>query len=296
MAKGGKDKTSRSFKNRLRSSYFTTILSISLVLFLIGLMGLLLLNSQRLSVYVKENIGFSVILKDNIKEVDIIRLQKELDATHYVKSTEYIPKERAAREFSEELGEDFVAFLDYNPLLASIEVKLYAGYANPDSIAVIEGSFQDYPQVKEVYYQKNLVNLINDNLKRISFYIFVFSLLLLLIAVVLINNTIRLSVYSKRFIINTMQLVGATNSFIRKPFLYKSIFQGLLGAAIAILLLLGIIDVAQKELSGVISFKEYELLSILFAIVVVVGVVLTGISAWFAVNKYLRMKADELYY
>ncbi|MCF8372138.1 MAG: permease-like cell division protein FtsX [Bacteroidales bacterium] len=296
MAKGGKDKTSKSFKNRLRSSYFTTILSISLVLFLIGLMGLLLLNSQRLSDYVKENIGFSVILKDNIKEVDIIRLQKELDATHYIKSTEYIPKERAAREFSEELGEDFVTFLDYNPLLASIEVKLYAGYANPDSIAVIEGSFQDYAQVKEVYYQKNLVHLINDNLKRISFYIFIFSLLLLLIAVVLINNTIRLSVYSKRFIINTMQLVGATNSFIRRPFMYNSIFQGLLGAAIAILLLLGLIDVAQKELSGVISFKEYELLSILFAIVVAVGIVLTGISAWFAVNKYLRMKADELYY
>jgi cell division transport system permease protein len=254
------------------------------------------LNSQRLSDYVKENIGFSVILKENIKEVDIIRLQKELDATHYVKSTEYIPKERAAREFSEELGEDFVTFLDYNPLLASIEVKLYASYANPDSIAVIEGSFQDFPQVKEVYYQKNLVHLINENIKRISFYIFIFSILLLFIAVVLINNTIRLSVYSKRFLINTMQLVGATNSFIRKPFLYKSIFQGLLGAAIAILLLIGIIDVAQKELSGVISFKEYELLSILFLMVVVMGIVLTSISAWFAVNKYLRMKADELYY
>ena len=296
MVKATKDKTSKSFKNRLRSSYFTTILSISLVLFLLGLMGLLLLNSQRLSDYVKENIGFSVILKDNIKEVDIIRLQKELDATTYVKSTEYIPKERAAKEFSEELGEDFVGFLDYNPLLASIEVKLYAQYANPDSIAVIEGSFQDFPQVKEVYYQKNLVNLINDNVQQISLYIFAFSLLLLFIAVVLINNTIRLSVYSKRFIINTMQLVGATNSFIRRPFIYKSVLQGVLGAAIAILLLLGIIDLAQQELSGVISFKEYELLGILFLLVVAVGVVLTCLSAYFAVNKYLRMKADELYY
>ena len=278
------------------SSYATTILSISLVLFLLGLMGLLLLNSQRLSEYVKENIGFSVILKENVKEVDIIRLQKELDATLYVKSTEYIPKERAAKEFSQELGEDFVEFLDYNPLLASIEVKLYASYANPDSIAVIEGGFQDYPQVKEVYYQKSLVNLINDNVQEISLYIFAFSLLLLLIAIVLINNTIRLSVYSKRFIINTMQLVGATNSFIRRPFLYRGMLQGILGASIAILLLLGLIDLAQRELSGVISFKEYELLGILFLAVVAVGVVLSCVSAYFAVNKYLRMKADELYY
>ncbi len=223
-------------------------------------------------------------------------MQKELDATHYIKSTEYIPKERAAREFSQELGEDFVSFLDYNPLLASIEVKLYAEYTNSDSISIIESNFQEFPQVKEVFYQKNLVNLINDNIKRISFYIFIFSLLLLFIAVVLINNTIRLSVYSKRFIINTMQLVGATNSFIRRPFMYKSIFQGVIGAAIAIMLLLGIIDLAQKELSGVISFSEYELLSILFLMVVAVGVFMTGISAWFAVNKYLRMKADELYY
>ncbi len=296
MAKGGKDKTSRSFKNRLRSSYFTSIVSISLVLFLLGLMGLLLLNTQRLSDYVKENIGFSVILKKNIKEVDIIRLQKELDATSYVKSTEYIPKERAAREFSEELGEDFVDFLDYNPLLASIEVKLYADYANQDSIAVIERNFQEYPQVKEVFYQKNLVNLINDNIKKISFYILVFSILLLFIAIVLINNTIRLSVYSKRFIINTMQLVGATNGFIRRPFLYKSLLQGLVSSVIAIALLIGIIDAAQKGLSGVINFNEYELLAILFFLVIAMGILITSVSSYYAVNKYLRMKADELYY
>ncbi|MEA3444465.1 MAG: permease-like cell division protein FtsX [Bacteroidota bacterium] len=296
MGKVSKDKSSRSFKNRLRSSYFTAIISISLVLFLLGLMGLLLLNTQRLSDYVKENIGFSVILKNNIKDVDINRLRKELDATYYVKSTEYIPKERAAEELSKELGEDFVEFLDYNPLLASIEVKLYADYANPDSIAIIESSFQEYQQVKEVFYQKNLVNIINDNIKKISVYILIFSVLLLFIAVVLINNTIRLSVYSKRFIINTMQLVGATNSFIRRPFLFRSILQGVISAAIAILLLIGIIDAAQKGLSGIISLKEYELLAILFFLVIALGIVLTGISSYLAVNKYLRMKADELYY
>ncbi len=296
MAKSNKDKTSGSFKNRLRSSYFTSVVSISLVLFLLGLMGLLLLNTQRLSDYVKENIGFSVILRNNIKEVDINRLRKELDATNYVKSTEYIPKERAAREFSQQIGEDFVEFLDYNPLLASIEVKLFADYTNPDSIANIEKNFHEYEQVKEVYYQKNLVSIINNNISRISFYILVFSLLLLIIAVVLINNTIRLSVYSKRFIINTMQLVGATNNFIRRPFIFRSILQGIISAAIAIILLIGIIDTAQKGLSGVISFKEYEIITILFLIVITIGIILTSLSAYFAVNKYLRMKADELYY
>lgn len=296
MGKPNKTNNTRSFKNRLLSAYFTTIVSISFVLFLLGFVGLLVLNANRLSDYVKENIGFTVCLKDNVKETDIIRLQKELDATEYIKSTEYIPKDRAAREFSEDLGEDFVSFLDYNPLLASIEVKLYANYANPDSIVAIESSLQNFPQVKEIYYQRNLVDLVNKNIKKISFYILIFSALLFFVSVVLINNTIRLSIYSKRFIINTMQLVGATNSFIRQPLLLKSMVQGIVGGVIAIFLLLGIINFAQGEFSGVINFNEYEMLTLLFLSVIVIGILISGGSALFAINKYLRMKADDLYY
>ena len=296
MTKAVRVKTNRSFKNRLRSAYFTTVVSISFVLFLLGVVGFLVLNANRLSDYVKENIGFSVILKENVKEIDVIRLQKELDATEYIKSTEYIPKDRAAREFSEEMGEDFVSFLDYNPLLASIEVKLYADYANPDSIANIETIFQDFPQVKEVYYQKSLVDLVNKNIKKISLYILIFTALLFFVSVVLINNTIRLSIYSKRFIINTMQLVGATNGFIRQPILLKTIVQGIISSIVAIVLLISVINLAQNELSGVINLNEYKELALLFFSVVIVGILISGGSALFAINKYLQMKADDLYY
>ncbi|PLX11221.1 MAG: cell division protein FtsX, partial [Marinilabiliales bacterium] len=204
-------------KRRLRSSYITSIISISLVLFLLGLLGLLVLNAKRLSDYVKENIGFSVILKENVKEVDVILLQKSLDASEYVKSTNYITKEEAAEELQQELGEDFINFLGFNPLLASIEVHLYAEYANQDSINFIEKDLQQYEQIKEVFYQKSLVSLVNENIRKISLIILIFSGLLLLVAITLINSTIRLSVYSKRFIINTMQLVGANRGFIRRP-------------------------------------------------------------------------------
>jgi len=274
----------------------TSIVSISLVLFLLGLMGLLMLNAKKLSVYVKENIGFSIILKDNVKEVDIIRLQKNLDAARYVKTTEYITKEKAARELQEDLGEDFIEFLGYNPLLASIDVRLYADYANPDSIAVIEKDLQEYDQVKEVFYQKSLVHLVNENVRKISLIILLFSALLFLIAMALINNTIRLSVYSKRFIINTMQLVGATRGFIRRPFLFKSALHGIYGAFIAIALLIGILYFAQKELKEIISLQDVEIIGILFFFVLLVGIIINWISTFFAVNKFLRLKADDLYY
>jgi len=288
-------KEAKTSRLRLQGSYFTSIISISLVLFLLGLVGLLILNTRKLSDYVKENIGFSVILKDNVKEVDIIRLQKNLDATAYVKATEYITKDRAARELQAELGEDFVDFLGYNPLLASIDVKLYADYANPDSIAVIENDLQTYPQVKEVFYQKSLVHLVNENVKRISFIILAFSGLLFIIAVALINNTIRLSVYSRRFIIRTMQLVGATRGFIRRPFLYKSTFHGVLGALIAIGLITGTLYYLENEFEELISLQDIETLGLLFLSVIVLGVMISWASTYFAVNKFLNIKTDDLY-
>lgn len=286
----------KTIKRRLRSAYVTSVLSISLVLFMIGLVGLLLLNTKKVSDYVKENIGFSVIIKDNTKEVDIIHLQKLLDARPFVKSTKYITKEEAARELKEELGEDFISFLGYNPLLASIDVRLYAAYANADSIAKIELEIQGYPQVKELYYQKSLVHLVNDNVKKISLIIMAFSCLLFFIAVTLINNTVRLAIYAKRFIIHTMQLVGATRAYIRKPFLTTSVATGILGALIAIGLLAITVYFAEQEMSGIITLQDIDILVFLFLLILLLGVIINFVSSYLAVNKYLHIKIDKLYF
>ncbi len=207
-------------RRKLQSSRATALISITLVLLMVGLLGLIVLHAQKLSDYVRENIGFSIIMKENVREAGIVQLQKTLDASRFVKSTEYITPEQAAEELQEELGEDFIGFLGYNPLLPSIELKLRADYTNIDSLEMIESELLANPDVKEIYYQKDLVHLINRNIRRISLVILGFSVLLLVIAIALINNTIRLSVYSKRFIIRTMQLVGATGGFIRRPFLW----------------------------------------------------------------------------
>jgi cell division transport system permease protein len=282
-------------QRRLRSSFVTSVVSIALVLFLLGILGLLVLNAKRLSDYVKENIGFSIILKEDVKEVEIIRLQKNLDASQYVKSTEYITKKEAAKELKKELGEDFVEFLGYNPLLASIDVHLQADYANPDSIKLIKKDLQEYEQIKEVFYQKSLVQLVNQNIRKISIIILIFSAFLFLIAIALINNTIRLSIYSKRFIINTMQLVGATKGFIRRPFIYRGMLQGIIAAIIAMGLLTGSVYFMQKEFDEIITLQDVEILGILYTGVLIVGVFISWISTLFAVNRYLKIKVDKLY-
>ena len=283
-------------KKRLRGSYFTSIISISLVLFLIGFMGLLVLNAQILSDYVKESLNLSIILKDHVKEVEVRKLQKNLDASEYVKSTEFISKDEAAEQLKNELGEDFIDFLGYNPLLASIDVYLFAPYINADSIAVIESKLMDYSLIKEVYYHESLIYLINENVKKISFVILIFSGLLFFIALTLINNTIRLSVYSKRFLIKTMQLVGATRSFIRKPFLAKSVLHGILAAFIAILLILGVLYLAQLELVELWQIQDLRILGVLFLSVIFLGILFNLISTYFSVNKYLRMEEGDLFY
>lgn len=282
-------------KRRLATSYVTTIISITLVLFMLGLLGMLVLHAKKLSDYVKENIGFSIMIKDGVKEVDIFELQKRLDRERFVKSTEYITRERAAMEFSEELGEDFVGFLGYNPLLPTIELRLNAPYANSDSILIIEEKLLNYPGVKEVDYHKPLVDEINQNVERISLVILGFSLILLFIAIALINNTIRLSVYSKRFLIRSMQLVGGTQKFIQKPFLAKAILNGVISSLMAIGLLLLILYVANQEMPELLEFQEMELFGVLFAIVIVLGITISWFSTFFAIRKYIRMRTDSLY-
>lgn len=295
MSLNSKEKTSKHIKQRLRSSQLTAVISISLVLFLLGLVGTMILFAGKISNYVKENIGFSIILKENIKEIDSFRLQKDLDASIFIKSTDYITRERAAEEFQEALGENFVDFLGYNPLLASIEVKLYADYANPDSLVMIKSRLAEYDQIKEVYYQENLVDLLNNNIQRISVYLMIFSALLMLVSIVLINNTVRLTIYARRFLINTMKLVGATHSFIRRPFLLQSMGQGILGSLVAIVLLSFVLKALESEFTAIISFKDYELIGVLFAGIILLGILLSLLAAYFASTKYLRMKTDQLF-
>ena len=281
---------------KLKSSYLSTVISVSLVLFMLGLLGLIILHTKKLSDYVKENIGLTVVLMDSIKEADISQFQKSLDATTFVKSTEFVNKEQAAATLKQDLGEDFIQFLGYNPLLSSIDVRLKADYANPDSLSWIENEITKNANVKEIYYQKSLVNLVNENVKKIGLIILIFSSLLLVIAIALINNSIRLSIYSKRFIIRTMQLVGATQGFIRRPFVFRGIRHGIYGAFIAIALLIAIIYWAQTEIPELIVLQDVDLFASLFAIVIFLGVLITWICTYLAVRKYLRLKTDDLYY
>ncbi|MCK5730058.1 MAG: permease-like cell division protein FtsX [Draconibacterium sp.] len=286
----------KKIKQRIFNSWITSLISISMVLIMIGMLGLVIINATKLSEYVREQIGFTLVLHENIKEVEIDRLQKTLNASDFVKSTRYINKDNAAKELSEDLGEDFTGFLGYNPLFASVEVKLFAKYTHPDSLLLLEKEFLDFPQIKEVYYQKNLVSVINNNVSRISFILIIISGLLTFIFVALINNTIRISVYSQRFTINTMQMVGASDSFIRKPFIQQSIFMGIYGAIIAnILLFIGIYSY-KKELTGVISTSDIFTLGAVFMLVLIFGLIISSLSTYLAVNKLLKLKFDELFY
>ncbi len=283
-------------KRRLTGSSITTVVSLSLVLFMLGLLGIIILNTNKLADNVKENIGFQIILSDNAKEADVQHLTKTLEGSAYVKSTEFITKEEAAVRLQKDLGEDFINFLGYNPLLSSINVHLKAGYANADSLSWIEKDMLQSKIVKEVVYQKSLVTMINENVKKISLVILIFSGLLMIIALALINNTIRLSIYSKRFIIKTMQLVGATQKFIRRPFVIKGIKHGIYGALIAISMLIGVLYFAQKQLPELSELQDEKMLASLFGLVIVLGIIISWISTSLAVRKYLRLKSDDLYY
>jgi cell division transport system permease protein len=291
-----KNKENGFSKTRLRSSYLTLIISVSLVLFLLGALGFILINARQLADYFRESLSFSVMLNDDAKEADIRMLQKDLDAKLYVKSTKYISKDEAAVKMKEDLGEDFISFLGDNPLPPSIDVYLYARFTAPDSVAKIEKYVLEYPFVKEVYYQESLLFLINENVKKISLFLLIISSFLFLIALTIINNTIRLSIYSKRFIIRTMQLVGATRSFIRRPFIVQSALHGLLAAFLAMGLLMGLLYLIEKEFFLMFTFESTYLFLLLGACIIITGVLINIISTFFSVNKYLSISEDKLYY
>ena len=283
------------YRRRIATSQFSTVISITLVLFLMGLFGLIMLHARMLSDYVRENIGFSIMIREEVKEAGILQLKKNLDGQYYVKSSEYIPRERAAEKLKSDLGEDFIGFLGYNPLLPSIDLRIKAPYANSDSLARIEKRLLANPEVKEVYYQKSLVDAINSNIEKISLILLGFSAILLFIAIVLINNTIRLSVYSKRFIIRSMQLVGATEGFIRRPLLLRSILHGCISAIFALLMLMLLVYFALEQLPELLELQDPLMLVALVLFLFLLGAFISWISTWFAVRKYLRIRTDLLY-
>lgn len=284
------------YRRKISSSSVTTVISVSLVLFLLGLLGIFLISAKKISDHLKENIGFHVYLKDNTKEDEIDRLHNFLNASNYVKSSMYLSKDSAAALYKKDVGEDFVQFIGYNPLPSSMEVQLKADFANPDSIAWIQKQILDFSSVKEFDYQESLVNMVNKNVNRIALVLLIFIVLLMLIALALINNTIRLAIYSKRFLIKTMQLVGATGGFIRKPFLVNGVKHGIIAAIIANLILGVIIYAAVKKIPDLEQVTDIRMMIYLFGIVLVLGVFISGISTFFAVRKYLRLSSEELHY
>ncbi|HNV95133.1 MAG TPA: permease-like cell division protein FtsX [Bacteroidales bacterium] len=281
---------------RIVNSYITTTFSITLLLFLLGIISLLYLSSSQINNYVKENISFSVFIKEDAKEVDILKLQKMLDAKPYVKSTCYITKDMAAEQMKKDLGESFLELLSENPLPPSIEVKYKADYAVPDSIKKIEKEISQYPIVEEMYYQKDLVYIIYKNINTISFFVLLISLFLLVVAVALINNTIRLLIYSKRFLIKTMQLVGATKSFIRAPYVAKSLYQGIIASFIAMALITAVVYFLQLQLGDMINLYDIRVLGITYLVILFTGIIICLLSSFFAVNRYLRLRTADLYF
>ncbi|WP_417442961.1 cell division protein FtsX [Joostella sp.] len=282
-------------KRKLISSYFSVILSIALVLFLLGVLGLLVINTKKLANHFKEQVAITVFLKDNAKEVEINQLQKSLAMTDYTKSAVFVSKEEAAESHSKEIGENFLDFLGYNPLQNSIDVHLNADYVATDSIQKIADNLSKKEYVAEVSYDKPLISLLNENVKRMSFWILIASGVFTLIAVLLINSSIRLSVYSKRFIIKTMQMVGATKRFIRRPFIWNSIKLGMVGALVAIIAMMGLLYYVDMRMPQLNLLSDPFMLIGLFIGIFVTGIIITWISTYIATQRFLNLKTDDLY-
>lgn len=274
---------------------FSTVISISLVLLMAGLLGLILVHSHNLSNYVKENIVLNVIVNEGTKESSVLELQSQLNTKPQVLRTQYVSKEQAARNLAKDLGEDFEDFLGYNPLLPALDVYLKADFADNKNITAFAKQIEQNELVKEVVYQKSLIDIVNENVRLISLGIIGFALILLLIAIALINNTIRLAIFSQRFLIKSMQLVGATKGFIRKPFIIYGIVHGLIAGLIAIGLLLILLYFVKNEIPEIGVLKDWTQFGLVFLGMILAGIIISGLSTWFAVSRFLRLKIYELY-
>lgn len=286
-------------KRRLRSSYFSVVMSIAFVLFLLGLLGLLVLNTKNVSDYFKEQASITIFLNDDVEKTNIAAFEKSLNTKEYTKATKYISKEEAAEIVKEQNGEDFMEFVGYNPLKNSVELYINADFVNSQEMDKIQQSLENNSYVFEVSYNKSLIDLLTQNVRRISLWVLFFSALFSIIAMLLINNSIRLSVYAKRFTIKTMQMVGATKRFIRKPFIFSSIKLGFFGSVVALIGLAVTIYYLNEyfpELGLLDSDNDKIVLGILFGSVFLIGIIITWLSAFFATQRFLNLRTDELYY
>lgn len=283
-------------KRRLKSSYISVIISMTLVLFLIGLLGTVLYHSKSIANKVQENIAFTVLLKPEAKQVSIKQFQRQLELSAHVKDTEFISKQEAAAKLSKDLGEDFIRFLGFNPLTDAIDIHFQAYYTQTKKPENIEAELLAVNVVQEVVYDKSLLNLLNDNLKKVSYLLLLLSFVFSLIAIALINSSIRLTIYSKRFLIKTMQLVGATKSFIRKPFLWKSIQHGIIASIISILFIHLLVSYSVNLLPEIQRLHNTNAQLVLYSSILVMGLFIPWVCTYFAVRKYLKITTDELHY
>ncbi|MDX1470126.1 MAG: permease-like cell division protein FtsX [Flavobacteriaceae bacterium] len=283
-------------KRKLISSYFSVVISISLVLFLLGCLGLLVLNAKRVADHFKEQVVVTIYLNDTAKEVEIQQLQNSLAMADYTKSITYVSKEEAAEQMQEETGEDFMDFIGYNPLKNSIDVYLNADYVTTDTLAGITEELSTKSFIEEVRYDSDLVTLMNNNVQKLTFWILLVSAIFTLIAVLLINSSIRLAVYSKRFIIKTMQMVGATKRFIRRPFIWKSVQLGIIGAIVALFGMAIFLYYLNETFPELGLTNNPLLIGILFIVIFLLGVLITWISTFIATQRFLNLKTDQLYY
>ena len=283
-------------RRRIANAYLSSVISISLVLLLVGVASMLLVNAKGVSDYFKENMQISVLMKQDVSDADALAYRDDLEQERYIKSTTFISREQGQRELADQLGEDFLNVFETSPIPVSVDVTLKAEYVSADSLAMVSKEIAKSSLVDEVVYQQSLVDALNANLGRISVVIAVFIGLLLFISFVLINNTVRLNVFARRFTIHTMKLVGATKSFIRAPFLVQSAFQGIFSAMIANIVLVVMLFVMRNELEQLFRIFRMDLLLIVMGIVLVCGILICLVSTWFVVNKLVALKKDELYY
>jgi cell division transport system permease protein len=282
-------------KRRLISSYFSVVLSVFLVLFLLGILGLFIINSKKLANDFKENIAMTVFFKNEAKDSIVKAFGTQLKASPFVKSYKYVTKEDAAKEHTDIIGEDFMTFLGENPLQNSYDIHLKGDYVIKDSITKIEAGLRQNTMISDIVYDKQLVNLVNDNIKKVSMWILIISGFLAVIAVLLINSSLRLSIHSNRFIIKTMQMVGATKSFIRKPFVMRSIKLGMIGAALAVVALVGVLIYVETSFPNLGILEDKAMIGLVLLTVLGIGILITWLSTYFATQRFLNLRTDDLY-
>ena len=282
-------------KRRLISSYFSVVLSVFLVLFLLGMLGLFIINSKKLADDFRENIAMTVFFKKEANDTIIKSFDAELKKAPFAKTFEYVSKDAAAKQHTDIIGEDFVTFLGENPLQNSFDIHLKADYVYKDSIAKVESQLRKNPMISDIVYDKQLVNLVNDNIKKVSMWILIISGFFTIIAVLLINSSLRLSIHSNRFIIKTMQMVGATKAFIRKPFVLRSVRLGMIGAGLAIIALIGVLIYLESNFPDLGLLDDQLLIALVLVAVFAIGVLITWLSTYFATQRFLNLRTDDLY-